>query len=422
MASAQTDNSRRALDGDVYQQTRESPRSVEGEVSTVFAGPATSTVYRPAELLDTRVHVGPESLRPKLGGADTVFDRSTGEGSIAHRLPPDLRPAAADDDPPEEESGGANGTDVHVGSSGGPLLDQLARAHTKGEWTNRTERRDALALATTNEWSTYRGLALKTYTNVSVSVGSKVTRDDTLLGQRSAGTAGPTAPNWWTEETLDLHTRDLRLREAERSANRLVLEEGPPDFWRQRSSRMPHLSALAREVLAVVAAPSCPERPHSVGEHVVSERRASPTAATAGLPVVLRPGNRHVDERGKKRPIKWPYFGEVGDPESTRDLGDWDYDPTAVCDSGDESEDEEESGGGGAAEGGTTQSTDAETTTQSDDVEATGPEATGAESTGADGGPEGAGADAVVELCQHPGGRVRARSRLLDEYVWGRDL
>ena len=216
--------------------------------------------------------------------------------------------------------------------------------------------------------------------------------------------------------------RDLKFREIERSANKLMLEEDPLDFWKQHSSRMPYLSALARKVLAVVAASSCPERFHSVGEHVVSKKRGSLTATMAGLLVVSRFRNRHVDERRKKRPIKWPYFGEVGDPEKMKDLGDWDYDPTAVYDSDDESEGEEENDDGDAAENDITQNTDAETTTQNDDVEATGPEATDAENTGADGDPENAGADAVVEFYQHPRGRVRVRNRLLDEYVWGRDL
>ena len=113
---------------------------------------------------------------------------------------------------------------------------------------------------------------------------------------------------------------------------------------------MPHLSALARKVLAITAASACPERFHSAGENVVSKKRCSLTADMASRLIVSRFRNMHVNERRKKRPIKWPFFGEVDDVEKMKDWGDWEYDPTAVYDSDDDFEDEEENDAAGAAE------------------------------------------------------------------------
>ena len=219
--------------------------------------------------------------------------------------------------------------------------------------------------------------------------------------------------------------RDQKNKEVEKAANKLMLDEDPLQFWKQHSPSMPHLSALARKVLAVTAASTCPERFHSVGENVVSKKRCSLTADMASLLIVSRFRNQHVSERRKKRLIKWPFFGEVDDVEKMKDLGDWEYDPTAVYDSDDESEDEEENDAGGAAENvaagaaennaadnaGNTQTTDAETAnTQNNEAE------------NADGGEaENAGAATRVEFYEHPTGkRVRVRNRRLDEYVWGR--
>ena len=102
---------------------------------------------------------------------------------------------------------------------------------------------------------------------------------------------------------------------------------------------------------------------------------------------------------------------EVDGVEKMKDLGDWEYDPTAVYDSDDETEDEEENCAAAAAaadndadDNDNTQTTDAETaTTQNNEAE------------NADGA-------TTVKFYVHPTGRrVRVRNRQLDEYVWGRN-
>ena len=72
-----------------------------------------------------------------------------------------------------------------------------------------------------------------------------------------------------------------------------------------------------------------------------SKKRCSLEASLAGDLVLSRMRSRNIDVRRKKRPIRWPRFGEVIQIAGLS-LGDWEHDGNATNDSSDEDEDENE--------------------------------------------------------------------------------